>query len=53
MKSVLKHTSGFLMKQSEVRPMVKFLAIQVKLGKITIEQVPERYREAVRKELEK
>lgn len=33
--------------------MVKFLVIQVKLGKITIEQVPERYREAVRKELEK
>nr|DAH51769.1 MAG TPA: Protein of unknown function (DUF3283) [Caudoviricetes sp.] len=33
--------------------MVKFLAIQVRLGKITIEQVPERYREAVRKELEK
>lgn len=33
--------------------MVKFLAIQVKLGRITIEQVPERYREAVRKELEK
>lgn len=33
--------------------MVKFLVIQVKLGKITIEQIPERYREAVRKELEK
>ena len=33
--------------------MVKFLAIKVKLGKITIEQIPERYREAVRKELEK
>ena len=33
--------------------MVKFLAIQVKLWKITIEQIPERYREAVRKELEK
>lgn len=33
--------------------MVKFLAIQVKLGKITIEKIPERYREAVRKELEK
>ena len=32
--------------------MIKFLAIQVKLGKITIEQVPERYREAVRRELE-
>lgn len=50
-KSVLKHTSGFLMKQSEVRPVVKFLAIQVKLGKITIEQIPERYRDAVKKEL--
>lgn len=33
--------------------MVKFLVIQVKLGKITVEQIPERYREAVRKELEK
>jgi hypothetical protein len=33
--------------------VVKFLAIKVKLGKITIEQIPERYREAVRKELEK
>lgn len=33
--------------------MVKFLVIQVKLGKITIEQITERYREAVRKELEK
>ena len=31
--------------------MVKFLAIQVKLGRITIERVPERYREAVEKEL--
>ena len=31
--------------------MVKFLAIQVKLGKITIEQVPDRYREYVKKEL--
>jgi hypothetical protein len=36
-----------------VRLVVKFLAIKVKLGKITIEQIPERYREAVRKELEK
>lgn len=33
--------------------MVKFLAIQVKLGKITIEQVPDKYREAVRMELDK
>ena len=31
--------------------MVKFLAIQVKLGKITIEQIPERYRDNVKKEL--
>ena len=31
--------------------MVKFLAIQVKLGKITIEQVPDRYRDNVKKEL--
>ena len=31
--------------------MVKFLAIQVKLGKITIEQVPEKYRDVVKKEL--
>lgn len=31
--------------------MVKFLAIQVRLGNITIEQVPEKYRNAVRKEL--
>ena len=28
--------------------MIKFLAIQVKLGKITIDQVPELYREQVR-----
>ena len=27
--------------------MVKFFAIQVMLGKITLEQVPEKYREAV------
>ena len=27
--------------------MIEFLALQVKLGKITIERVPERYREAV------
>lgn len=31
--------------------MVKFLAIQVKLGKITIEQIPDRYRNDVSKEL--
>lgn len=28
--------------------MVKFLALQVRLGRITIEQVPEQYRDAVR-----
>lgn len=27
--------------------MVKFLVIQIKLGKITIDDVPEKYREAV------
>lgn len=32
--------------------MIKFLVLQVKLGKITIDQVPEKYREAVRLELE-
>lgn len=31
--------------------MVKFLAIQVKLGRITVYQIPERYREDVKKEL--
>ena len=31
--------------------MVKFLAIQVKLGRITIDQIPEKYREDVKKEL--
>lgn len=33
--------------------MVKFLVIQVKLGKLSIEQVPERYRAAVEAELQK
>lgn len=28
--------------------MIKFLALQVRLGKITLEQVPEKYRDAVR-----
>lgn len=28
--------------------MIKFLVLQVKLGKITIDQVPEEYREAVK-----
>lgn len=32
--------------------MIKFLAIQIKLGKISLEQIPEKYREDVRKELE-
>ena len=29
--------------------MVQFLAMQVRLGRITIEQVPERWRDAVRR----
>lgn len=33
--------------------MVKFLVMQIRLGKITIKKVPEKYREAVRAELEK
>ena len=32
--------------------MVKFFVIQIRLGRITIEQVPERYRKEVRAELE-
>lgn len=32
--------------------MVKFLALQVRMERITLEQVPERYREAVRKEVD-
>ena len=28
--------------------MIKFLAMQVQLGRITIDQVPEQYRDAVR-----
>lgn len=31
--------------------MIKFLVMQIRLGKITIEQIPEKYREAVRDEL--
>lgn len=31
--------------------MIKFLVLQVKMGKITLEQVPERYREEVQKRL--
>lgn len=33
--------------------MALFLAVQVKLGKISIEQVPEQYREAVEEILSK
>jgi len=32
--------------------MIEFLAVQVRLKVITIEQVPERYQEEVRKRLE-
>lgn len=32
--------------------MIKFFVIQIKLKKITLEDVPEKYRERVRKELE-
>lgn len=32
--------------------MIQFLVIQVKLGRITIDQVPEKYREAVMTALE-
>jgi hypothetical protein len=31
--------------------MAKFLAFQIKLGRITIDDVPEKYREAVEAEL--
>ena len=31
--------------------MAKFLALQIKLGRITIDDVPEKYREAVEAEL--
>lgn len=33
--------------------MVKFYVNQILLGKITIDDVPEKYREAVRQELER
>lgn len=33
--------------------MVKFLVLQIRLGRITLEQVPEQYREAVEAELNK
>ncbi len=32
--------------------MVKFLVMQIRLGKITLEQVPEKYREEVKKALQ-
>ena len=31
--------------------MVKFFTLQIRMGKITIDDVPEKYREAVRNEL--
>lgn len=31
--------------------MIDFLVIQIKLGKITLEQVPEKYRKAVEEKL--
>lgn len=31
--------------------MIKFLAMQVRIGRITIDQVPEKYREGVKAEL--
>lgn len=31
--------------------MVKFFTLQIRMGKIKIDDVPEKYREAVRKEL--
>lgn len=31
--------------------MVKFFTLQIRMGKITIDDVPEKYREAVRKKL--
>ena len=30
--------------------MILFLVIQIKLGKISLEQIPEKYREAVRED---
>ncbi len=33
--------------------MIKFLIMQIKMGKITIDQVPEKYRETVKAELGK
>lgn len=33
--------------------MVNFLVMQIRIGRITIDQVPDQYREAVMRELEK
>lgn len=33
--------------------MVKFLVLQIKMGKITIDDVPDKYKEAVQAELAK
>lgn len=33
--------------------MVKFLVLQIRLGRITIEQVPEKHREAVQAALDR
>lgn len=33
--------------------MIKFFVMQIRLGKITLEQVPEKYREAARDEMNK
>lgn len=33
--------------------MVKFYVLRIKMKKMTIDKVPEKYREAVKKELEK
>ena len=33
--------------------MIQFLALQVRLGKITLEDVPEKYRDEVRQILER
>ena len=33
--------------------MVKFLVLQIRLGKITLEQVPEKYRASVKEYFEK
>ncbi len=32
--------------------MIQFLILQIKLGKITVDDVPEKFREAIMKQLE-